>query len=166
MCLPSSLLKAGSQLLSSRDSTEAEGPPVHIKAELCWPQAWQGLCTLGMMWGGEQGSLEGFEGGPLLSLTSPQHRSPSLRREAAERQGLRSCCSPSEWLQRPLAGSHHGHGHPRLLQGRLGPSEPGCVHKRPQNMVQPWEVSLGKPGSLGMAGEHSPSSQACGQHLH
>lgn len=94
MCLPSSLLKAGSQLLSSRDSTEAEGPLVHIKAELLWPQAWQGLCTPAMTWGCEQGSLEGFEGGPLLSLTSLQHRSPSLWREAAERQGLRGCHSP------------------------------------------------------------------------
>lgn len=64
MCLPSSLLKAGSQLLSSRDSTEAKGPLGHIKAELHWPQAWQGLCTSAMMWGGEQGSLEEFEGGP------------------------------------------------------------------------------------------------------
>lgn len=37
MCLPSSLLKAGSQLHSSRDSKEAEGPSlVQGKADPCW----------------------------------------------------------------------------------------------------------------------------------
>lgn len=125
MCLPSSLLKAGSQLLSSRDSVEAEGPLAHIAAELCRPQAWQGLCTPGMMWGGEQGSLEGSEGVPLLSLTAVQHRRLSLQRGAAERQALRSCTAHGEWLQRPLAVSDRGHGQPPLLRGLLGPSEPG-----------------------------------------
>lgn len=69
MCLPSSLLKAGSQLHSFRDSKEAEGPSlVHSKAELCWPPAWQGLCLPVQTWGGER---RGSGEDPLLCPTPP-----------------------------------------------------------------------------------------------
>lgn len=48
MCLPSSLLKAGSQLHGSRDSAEAEAPsPVRGEAWLRWPPAGRVCALLG-----------------------------------------------------------------------------------------------------------------------
>lgn len=59
MCLPSSLLKAGSQLHGSRDSEEAEGPSlVRSEAEPSRPLA-------GVAKGGERRGLQRVLSAPL-----------------------------------------------------------------------------------------------------
>ena len=87
MCLPSSLLKAGSQLHSSRDSKEGEGPSLaRSKAEPCWPPAWRGLSA-----GADAGRrAEGVRRGSPPLPDSPHKLRPeeSLTVEGSSRRAM------------------------------------------------------------------------------